>query len=482
MQAGSSSTTRWSFSTSPIRSSSRAAATGNGLHSADRLDLLTPTGQRTFTVRGLLEPQGIARAYGGNLIVMDLPAAQAAFLQPGFVNRVDVVVQRTARVDDVATAIARVLPPGLKVDAPGQRKADLHRVMESLQLMLDAVSVTGMAAALLIIFNRLTTVFETRAWQLGVLRALGVRSAALWRELLKESLLLGIAGTAVGIPFGIAAGRILLPVVATTAALNFKLIAADAALAPGLGAFLAAAAVGPLVAVLAAALPAWRISRLPPVESIRGSFGAATVAHSDWIHARSSVSRWAVHWPRSTRPTRRCGIDCHRRHRAGDGVGGAAAAGGVPIPPSSASRAPSSDRPPGWRAAARPQQSPRRADRRHGSVGIGRSSTRMLAYSFEASLVDARPALRWHRWRRRTRCTVMWKRRSTNGWSATSLASAAFTPPSVSAWSTGSMRVARSRSMRSIRTTSRPRCLAAGRSWVRRRRMSGRLCTPGRRC
>ena len=248
----------------------RRFATRHGLRSDDRLELLTPTGHRTFTVRGLLEPQGIARAYGGNLIVMDLPAAQMAFLQPGLVNRLDVVVQRTARVEDVATAIARALPAGLKVDAPGQRKADLHRVMDSLQLMLDAVSVIGLAAALLIIFNRLTTVFETRAWQLGVLRALGVRSAAIWRELLKESLLLGIVGTAIGIPFGIAVGRILLPVVATTAALNFKLVASDAALAPSPGSFLLAAALGPGVAVLAAALPAWRIARLPPVETMRG--------------------------------------------------------------------------------------------------------------------------------------------------------------------------------------------------------------------
>ena len=41
--------------------------------------------------------------------------------------------------------------------------------------MLNAVSLIGLAAAFLIIFNRLTAVFETRAWQLGVMRAVGVR-------------------------------------------------------------------------------------------------------------------------------------------------------------------------------------------------------------------------------------------------------------------------------------------------------------------
>lgn len=248
----------------------RSFASRRGLAVNNHIDLLTPTGRHTFTVRGLLEPQGIGRVYGGNLIVMDLPAAEAVFVRPGFVNRVDVVVQQHARVSDVATAIARTLPSGSQVEAPSRRKADLHRVMESLQVMLYAVSLSGLAAAFLIILNRLTTVFEVRAWQLGVLRAVGMRATAIWWELLKESLLLGAVGVALGIPLGIAAGRLLLPVVATTAALNFKLIATDANLTVSPASLLLAAALGLGTAVLAAALPAWRVARRPPVETIRG--------------------------------------------------------------------------------------------------------------------------------------------------------------------------------------------------------------------
>lgn len=268
----------------------RSFAVRRGLTIGDRLDLLTPTGRRTFTVRGLLEPQGIARAYGGNLIVMDLSAAAAAFVHPGLVNRIDVVVERGASVGDVAAAIAGVLPNGLRVEAPSQRKADLHRVMESLQVMLDAVSLIGLAAAFLIILNRLTTVFETRAWQLGVLRAVGMRATTIWWELIKESVLLGGIGVALGIPLGIGAGRLLLPIVATTAALNFKLIATDADLAVGRGSLAAAVLLGLGTAVLAAALPAWRVSRRPPVETIRGR-GVASRARRGraWV-LRSAVA------------------------------------------------------------------------------------------------------------------------------------------------------------------------------------------------
>ncbi len=270
----------------------RTLAAERGLAVGDALDLLTPTGRRTFRVRGLLDPHGIARAYGGNLLIMDLPAAETAFLRPGFVNRIDVVVRRDARVEDVAAAIARAVPAGWRVEAPSQRKADLQQVMISLQVMLSAVSLVSLAAAFLIILNRLGTVFEIRAWQLGILRAVGMRARVLWWELLKESLLLAAVGVVLGIPLGIAAGRLLLPVVATTAALNFKLIATPAVLTVRLQSLGIAAVLGFGTAVLAAALPAWRIARRPPVETIRGRGVAPRAAHRTrwWLYAGVAVA------------------------------------------------------------------------------------------------------------------------------------------------------------------------------------------------
>jgi putative ABC transport system permease protein len=248
----------------------RALAAQRRLGVGDALELLTPTGRRAFTVRGILEPQGLARAYGGNLLVMDLVAAEAAFMRPGFVNQIDVVARRDVHLDNVTADISRQIPVGWRVEAPSERKADLQRVMASLQVMLSALSVVALAAAFLIILNRLNTVFETRAWQLGILRAVGMRARAVWWELLKESLLVGAVGVALGIPLGIAVGKLLLPVVATTAALNFKLIATEADLSVHARSLIIAAALGLGTAVLAAALPAWRIARRPPIETIRG--------------------------------------------------------------------------------------------------------------------------------------------------------------------------------------------------------------------
>lgn len=232
--------------------------------------LETPHGRRSFTLRGLLDPEGVARAYGGNLAVMDLFAAEAAFTRAGYVNRVDVVLDSGEDLAGAAAAIESSLPPGLRVEMPAQRKADIQRAMQSLNVLLQSVGMVVLLAAFLIAFNRLSCVFEARAWQMGVLRAVGLGSRRVWRELLKESALLGLAGVALGVPLGIGLARLLLPVIAATTELNYKLVVPDSGLQLSLTSLGLAAGVGVAAAVLAAMLPAWRTARISPMEAIRG--------------------------------------------------------------------------------------------------------------------------------------------------------------------------------------------------------------------
>ena len=247
----------------------RIFADRRGLEIGDQITLDTPTGRRRFTVRGLLDAEGVARVYGGNLLVMDLYAAEEVFTRRELINRVDVVVERQEQVERVQDAIAAVLPPGFRVETPAERKADLHRVMQSLQVMTDGMGLVGLVAAFLIAFNGLATVFEGRTWQLGILRAVGVPVPQVWRELLKEGLVLGTMGVAVGIPLGVGLGWLLLPAIARTAALNYKLVAGDTEFAVRPSSLVLAAALGLGAALLAAALPAWRAARVPPAETVR---------------------------------------------------------------------------------------------------------------------------------------------------------------------------------------------------------------------
>lgn len=236
----------------------------------DRLALDTARGRQTFTVRGLIDPQGIGRAFGGALVLMDVQAAEAVFTSPGFVNRLDIVTAPGADVAAVARRVQAMLPDGLRVEAVAQRKADLRAVLRSMQVLLQGVSLVALGAAFIIAFSRLSMCFGERGWQLGVLRAVGVRRRAVCWELLKESQLLGLAGVALGLPAGVLLGRALLPLVATTMALNFRTVAPAGELALRPAALALAAALGLGAALAAALLPAWRAAGVDVAETLRG--------------------------------------------------------------------------------------------------------------------------------------------------------------------------------------------------------------------
>jgi putative ABC transport system permease protein len=240
----------------------RSFAARRGLAEGGTIELDTPRGRRTFTILALLEPAGVARVYGGNLVVMDVAAAEDVFTARGMVSRVDVVVRRAASVDAVRTAIATALPPGLHVTTPAQRKVDLQRVMQSFGLLVRAIGLVGLLVAYLIAFNGVSSGFERRGWQLGVLAAIGARPRAIWREQMKEAFLNGVASVALGVVLGLVLARALLPVVVTATALNFNVIAPHVQLVPTAASITTAIVLGIGATLLAAWLPAARAVRL----------------------------------------------------------------------------------------------------------------------------------------------------------------------------------------------------------------------------
>lgn len=246
-----------------------AFAARRALSIGSPIELDTPTGRGRFTVRGLLAPKGIARAQGGNLLVMDIMAAELAFTQRGLVNRVDVVVRHDSDVPSVRDAIIASLTPGIRVEVPEQRRIDLQRVMRSVQSLLRAVGLFGIAAAFLIVFSRMSSMFEARVAQLALLRAVGVRIGQVWWELLKEGALIGLAGVAVGIPVGIALGHVLLPSIATTTAIGAKLVSTDAQVTVRLESVAQASILGLSAVLLAALLPARRAAGVAIIDTLR---------------------------------------------------------------------------------------------------------------------------------------------------------------------------------------------------------------------
>ncbi len=271
----------------------RTFAARRGLRVNDALAVDTPTGRRVLVVRGVIEPEGIGRIQGGNLLIMDLLAAQQMFTRPGIVNRVDVVVRREREVAEVRRRIAGMLPAGLDVAPPVQRKVDLHRVMRSVQVLLEAVALLALVAAFLVVFNRLSAVFEGRLWQLGVMRAMGARPRAVWAELVGESVLLGLLGVAVGVPAGFLLARAMLPIIATATALGAKLAIPAAQLHLQWTSVALATTLGVGATFLAAAIAGRRAVGVPPLAVLRYR-GVELRSSRPWQSRGILVTTWAA--------------------------------------------------------------------------------------------------------------------------------------------------------------------------------------------
>jgi putative ABC transport system permease protein len=262
----------------------REYAAAHGLEMGDTVRLITPTGVQIFTVRGLLNPQGLARALGGRLVVMDLYAAQRVFASDGRVNQIDVVLDEGVDVDATRMLLAGLLPAGLEIREPSMRKEIVRQSAEAFQSMLTAFGLLAVFAGFVICYGRLGAVFEARTWEVGLFRAVGLRRSVVFRERLKESVLLGIAGTAVGIPLGVLIAKLGLPVLATTTSIASGLPVAVTPPALHGSDILLGTVLGLGAAIAAALVPAMRTARTSPVTALtmRGREISPAVLKPGW--------------------------------------------------------------------------------------------------------------------------------------------------------------------------------------------------------
>ena len=129
----------------------------NNLDVGDRLTLSTMVGDKPFTVRGIMRSGGLTSAFGGNLAIMDIYAAQQVFGRGRRFDRIDLKLRDGVAVDAGQASIRKVLGVGFDVEPPASRGQQLestlavyaismnvsecvcalHRHVHHLQLILD---------------------------------------------------------------------------------------------------------------------------------------------------------------------------------------------------------------------------------------------------------------------------------------------------------------------------------------------------------
>src|SRR5215469_8531627 len=84
----------------------RDFAQRNGLAVGSKIAMQTMEGGRTFTIRGIMRPGGLSAAFGGNLAIMDIYAAQKFLGRGRRFDRIDVRLKESYSVQQGQIALA----------------------------------------------------------------------------------------------------------------------------------------------------------------------------------------------------------------------------------------------------------------------------------------------------------------------------------------------------------------------------------------
>jgi ABC-type lipoprotein release transport system permease subunit len=231
---------------------------------------------RLFRVRGIFRTG--AATIDGRMAYAHLGAARE-FLGGGDVaHMVTLHLDDPGRAEEAAARIEGSLGrPGLDVRTWREALPDLVTLMEFTSVSTDMlVFVLGVLVAFGVLNTVLMSTLE-RTREFGVMRALGMRPRQTARLVLMEGMVLGVFGAAVGLALGLPCSWYLVE-----NGLDYAAMGMGETMETGgvvidsliMGAWdpvrIAAYCVGAvLFCVLAAAYPAWSISRLPPVKALR---------------------------------------------------------------------------------------------------------------------------------------------------------------------------------------------------------------------
>lgn len=247
----------------------KSFAVENGLTLNSRVPMRTMEGDRVFTVRGIMKPGGLASAFGGNLAIMDIYAAQKVFGRGRKFDRIDIALQDGVALNDGRAKLQRVLGPGLDVDLPSSRGEQFEATSRIYSLGSNITSMFALFIGMFIIYNTFAIAVTQRRSEIGILRALGATRSQIRALFLTESAVAGLVGTLAGVGFGIAMARAMAGYIGTLLADVYGIAqqAEHIAIDPWL--IGAAVAMGVVTSLIAAAIPARSAAGVDPVKALQ---------------------------------------------------------------------------------------------------------------------------------------------------------------------------------------------------------------------
>ena len=238
-----------------------------GVGTGDRLAVDTPSGTQAVEVAGTVGGPLIDVLNGGDVGVMLLPPAQELFSKQGRVDSIYVVVDPGVPLDETERTLDAALGGSATIGPPGERGAGFERVFDSLGTLLSMGGTVALFVALFVVYNTMSMSLAERRREISMVLAFGAPPRAVFGAFLAEALLLGTVASILGVLGGLALAQLLIQ--RATEALSFLPLAAAGSLDVSPSAIAIGIGGGILVSLIGAYVPARRVLRVSPIESLR---------------------------------------------------------------------------------------------------------------------------------------------------------------------------------------------------------------------
>ncbi|MEU9134305.1 FtsX-like permease family protein [Kitasatospora sp. NPDC048540] len=255
----------------------RTASKG-GYHVGDTVRVAVNGPVMNLKLTGLLTTNDPRVQAGGSLAAFDTATAQKLYLKPGQFNDIDLRAKPGTDDRALLTAVQQALPAGgsLTARTGADLSAEQDRMItegtKNLNRALLAFAGISLFVGVFIIANTFTMLVAQRTREIALLRAVGAARRQITRSVLIEALLIGTVASAAGLLAGVGIAVGLKAVV--NGPMDANLPDGPLVLAPGT--VLTTVAVGVVVTVLAAWLPARRAARIAPVAAMSSAEQPAT--------------------------------------------------------------------------------------------------------------------------------------------------------------------------------------------------------------
>jgi len=235
----------------------------------DRLTLNTAAGAKAFTVRGVMKASGLATAFGGNLAIMDVYAAQKMFGRGRTFDRIDAAVTPGVALARCQDDVRARIGPGFQVDPPSGRGQQFEAMLSAFSMMVNITSLFALFIGMFIIYNSFAIAVTQRRSEIGILRALGATRRQIRALFLVESAVTGLVGSIGGALFGLVLARGIAATIGGLVSDVYGVGHVSDELAAGPGILVTAVAIGVATSLVAALIPAHSAARVDPVQALQ---------------------------------------------------------------------------------------------------------------------------------------------------------------------------------------------------------------------